>query len=103
MIRKPFRWGLSGTTPGIIHQANMNQTTHKGTGCQNHGRGLEEKTISGLDTAYKTTLYQQPHNLSLLEIKARLGLNNLLHPCTVQIAVSLRPRSSNCWPLLGIK
>src|SRR6056300_159398 len=103
MVRKPFRWRLSGTAAGIIHQSNMNQTTHEGTGCQNHGRGLEEQAVPGLDTGDTSTLHQQPHNLGLLEIKARLGLNNQLHPCTVEIAISLRPGSPNCWPLLSIK
>jgi hypothetical protein len=81
----------------------MNQTTHKGTGCQNHGRGLEEQTIPGFNTGYTSTLHQQPHDLALLEIKTRLGLDNLLHPCPVKISVSLRPGSSNGGPLLGIK
>jgi hypothetical protein len=84
-------------------QANMDETPHKRSGCQDNGSTQEFLVDVGFNPIHLPILHQQMLHHCLADVEIRLGFQNRLHPPSVAISIILGPGTLHGQSLAGIQ
>src|SRR6185437_1570738 len=86
---------VSGASPGVLVEPDVDFAAEKRADGEHHRRCLERDAGDGRDAAHATRLHGEIRDLLLKQCQARLIFESRADSLTIELAVGLRPRGSH--------
>ena len=97
------RDGVAEPAAGLVSQADMEQTAHESAGGNDHRGGVETQAQIGFHALDAVVADGEARDIRLLDVEARLALEQRLHAKLVGLLVALRARGADARAFGGVE